>query len=168
MDQTIAYTKKDWLVHTHYGIGQIKAIEEKGISGANVRYFRIETTDSTYWMPIDQMDSEKIRPLSSPEEIQLVIAVLSRPPQEMSADHNARKNRIRSVNLQNTPEGTARLIRDLRARQQKRGELSMEETSAIRSLKQKLVEEWSLVTGKNAEKIASKLDDLLNNHHLPA
>ena len=134
MKSSHAYSEQDWLVHTHYGIGQIKGIEVKGISGTQVSYFRIETADSTFWVPVDQMDSEKMRPLSTPEEIQLAIAVLQRPPQEMSSDHNARKNRIRAVNLQNSPEDIARLIRDLRGRQIIRGELNLEESSAIRQV----------------------------------
>ena len=163
MEPSHAYSEEDWLVHTFYGIGQIKGVEVKRISGEKVSYFRIQTTDSTFWMPVDQMDSEVLRPLSSLEEIQLAIATLQRPPKSMSSDHNARKNRIRRVQLQNTPEDTARLIRDLRARQRDRGELNLEESSAIRTLKQRLVEEWSLVMDKKSEKVASRLDDLLDH-----
>lgn len=164
MTSTYAYAEKDWLVHSHYGIGQVKGIEVKGISGADVHYFRIETTDSTYWVPVDQMDNEKMRPLSSPEEFELAVEILARPANEMSSDHNARKNRIRSVNLLNTPEDTARLIRDLRARQLKRGELNLDESTAMRALKQRLVDEWSLVTGKKVDKITSQLDELLEQN----
>ncbi len=168
MESSHDFSEEDWLVHTHYGIGQIKGIEVKMISGAKASYFRIQTSDSTFWIPVDQIDSEILRPLSTLEEIQLAIAILQRPPKKMSSDHNARKTRIRRVQLQNTPEDTARLIRDLRARQRDKGELNMEESSAIRALKQRLIEEWSLVMDKKSEKVSSRLDDLLDHHQLAA
>ena len=68
------------------------------------------------------------------------------------------------MRLQNTPTETARLIRDLRARHDDKGKYNLEETSAMRVLKQRLVEEWSIVSGKNSEKIASRLDKLLDHH----
>lgn len=163
MESSHTYTEKSWLVHAHYGIGQIAGIEVKSISGKKVQYYRIRTTDSTFWVPVNQMDGEIMRPLSTPEEIQLAVTILQKPPKEMSADHNTRKNRIRRVQLQNIPEDIARLIRDLRARQRSKGVYNLEERNAMRSLKQRLVEEWAIVTGKKTEKIAARLDDLLDH-----
>lgn len=161
MEPSRVYSEEDWLVHCSYGIGQIKGIEVKSISGAEVRYFKIQTTESTYWMPVDQVESEKIRPISTPDVIQLVIAILQRPPKEMSADHKVRKSRIHDVQLDNTPEETARLIRDLRARQLDKGKYNMDENTVMRALKQRLVEEWSIVMGKETEGVAEHLDILL-------
>lgn len=163
MTSSHSYSEEDWIVHAHYGIGQIKGIEVKGISGEDVRYYRIRTVDSTYWIPLDQMENDVLRPLSSSEEVQLAMAVLQRPPKEMATDHNSRKSRIKRVHQQNSLEDIARLIRDLRGRQRDRGELNLEETSAMRTLKQRMVEELSLVTGKKSENVESTLDDLLDH-----
>ena len=86
----------------------------------------------------------------------------------MSSDHKMRKNDIRRVQQNNTLEDIARLIRDLRARQRERGELALEELNAMRALKQRLVEEWAIITGEKTDKIASKLEDLLNDQQPPA
>jgi len=163
MNASHIYAEEDWLAHSYYGIGQIKGIEAKGISGASVDYFRIQTTDSTFWVPVDQMDSEKMRPVSTLAEIQLAIAILQRPPQEMSPDHKVRKTRIQRVQLQNTLEDIARLIRDLRARQRDKGKYNLDENNAVRTLRQRLVDEWSVITGKNAENFTSSLDALLDH-----
>jgi RNA polymerase-interacting CarD/CdnL/TRCF family regulator len=167
MDSSRAYSKEDWLVHAHYGTGQIKDIEVKRISGENVRYFRIQANDCTYWMPVTKMDRLIIRPISSLEEIRLVVVILQRPPKEMSPDHNMRKNRIRSVQLQNVPEDIARLVRDLQARRRDKGKYNTDEYKIIRTLKQRLVDEWSIVTGENENKVKSNLDALINRQHLP-
>jgi CarD family transcriptional regulator len=166
MDSSHTYCRKSWLVHSHYGIGQIEGIEVKGISGADVRYFRIQATDCTYWVPADQMDSELMRPVCSLEEIRLVISILQRPPKEMSSDHNVRKNRIQLVQLRNIPEDVARLIRDLRARQRNKGKYNLDENNVIRTLRQRLVDEWSIVADKSEKEIASTLDALLDQKQL--
>ena len=168
MDSSHAYSIEDWLVHTSFGIGQIKGIEEKSISGANVQYFKIQATESTFWIPVDRVNSEELRPLSTPLELQLAIAILLRAPKEMASDHKMRKSDIRRIQLLNTPEDMARLIRDLRARKRDRGELNLEELNAMRALKQRLVEEWSVITGEKKDQVALRIDELLDNQRLSA
>jgi len=165
MEAPQAYTEGDWIVHAHYGIGQIKCVEVKGISGEKVSYFRIEATDSTFWMPVDHMDGEMSRPVSSQQEFQKALTVLKNPPQEMSSSHIERQSRIKRVRLENSPQDIARLIRDLRARQRDKGILSQNERSAFTSLKQQLVEEWTIVSGTQPEKIALQVDKLLEKQN---
>jgi RNA polymerase-interacting CarD/CdnL/TRCF family regulator len=161
MEQLHDYSQGDWIVHSYYGIGKIKGIETKSISGEDCRYYKIKATDSTYWLPIDQMDSEKLRPLATSEDIQQAIDVLHKPPKEMSSNQNTRKSRIRRVQLENEPEDVARLVRDLQARRKEKGILNQQERSAFSALKQQLIEEWAIISGLSPEAAASRLDFLL-------
>ncbi len=163
MNASHIYAVEDWLAHSYYGIGKIKGIEVKDISGASVDYFRIQTTDSTYWVPVNRMDSEKMRPVSTLAEFRLVIAILQRPPKAMSADHKVRKTYMERVQNQNLPEEMARLMRDLRARQRDKGVFQLDENNAIRTLKQRLADEWSVITGETIENATSNLDALLDH-----
>lgn len=162
MEESSPYSKGDWIVHSHYGIGQIKGIEVKGISGEETQYYRVKTTDSAFWMPIDKMDSELLRPLSSPEEIERAIDALGKPAKAMSSSFKARQNRINRDRNRNTPRAIARLIRDLQGRQRAKGPLNGTELSALRALKQRLVEEWAIVSGAETETVESWLDRVLN------
>jgi RNA polymerase-interacting CarD/CdnL/TRCF family regulator len=164
MEETHRFLKGDWIVHSHYGIGCIKGVEKKSISGEETRYFRIKTTDSIFWMPVDKMESGALRPLSTPEEMQQAILTLQKPPKEMSSNYKIRQIRIQKAQSQNTPKAIARILRDLRAYRRKAGVLNSSERSAFRSLKQHLVEEWAIVTGTNTEKVTLKLEALLNIH----
>jgi len=157
------YSEGDWIVHSYYGVGQIKGVEVKGISGEETSYYRIETTDSTFWMPVDQINGDKSRALSDPEEIRNAISTLQMPPKEMSSNYKTRQSRIQRVLTHNTPQAVARLIRDLRARQRDKGPLNGTEHSALRNLKQRLIEEWAIVTGIRTERAASKLERLLDS-----
>ncbi len=161
METTHMYAVEDWLVHAHYGIGQIKDVEEKCISGAEVQYFKIQTSDSTYWVPVDQIDSDTMRPIATREEFELAINVLRCPPEEMSSDHIVRKNRMRGVLRENSPQEIACLIRDMQARKNAKGSYSLDETNVLRTLRQRLIEEWGLVMAQKTAGIETTLDSLL-------
>ena len=108
------------------------------------------------------MDNEVLRPLSSQEEIQLAIAALQRPPKEMSSNYKERQMRIQKARIMNTPQSMARIVRDLRERRRNKGPLNTTERSAYQTLKQRLIEEWAMVTGNQVEKVTSRIDTLLN------
>jgi RNA polymerase-interacting CarD/CdnL/TRCF family regulator len=161
-ETAVPYSPGDWLVHCTYGLGQIKALEVKCISGEETPYWRVKTADSIYWMPVEQMDSAIIRPLATPDEIEQAIAILGKPAKKMAANHTARKSRIQQVRSENSPQAIARLIRDLRARQRQKGILGQVERSAYGTLRQRLMEEWAAVTGAQMEWIAAQFEMLLN------
>lgn len=162
MKKNHVHSKGAWIVHTNYGIGQIKGIDVKDISGEETHYYRIKAKDSTFWIPVDQLDGELLRPVSTQQEIQQAVAVLQKPPQEMSSNYKVRQQRIQKARIRNTPKAMARVIRDLRARRRKKGPLNTTERSAYQTFKQRLIEEWAVVTGNGVEKVTLKIDQLLN------
>ena len=162
MARSVKYSTGEWIVHSHYGVGQIEGVEVKNISGEETHYCRIKTSESTFWIPVDQMDSELIRPLATPEDIQQVIAALQEEPEAMSPNTKIRENQINTVRVNNAPIEIARLIRDLRARQREKGILYSSERHAYRTLRQQLVQEWSMVTGTEAGGVEAQIDKLLN------
>lgn len=161
MDVDSAYTEGDWIVHTHYGVGQIAAIEAKRISGQKTEYFRVETTNGTYWIPLDQIDGDCVRPIASSTEIEEALSTLWRQPKAMSSNHLARKNRIKRVRKKNKPQSIARLIRDLRAKRREKGILNQDERHAFEALKKRFAEECAIVSGTGTDQVLSKLDRLL-------
>ena len=167
MQEAQIYAEGDWIVHVNYGIGQIKGIDAKTISGEEMPYYRIEASDSTFWMPVGRMDSETLRPLSTPEEIREAIATLGNPPKKMSSNFKIRQNRIQRVRIHNTPRAIARLVRDLRAWKRKKGMFNQTERIAYRTLKQLLIEEWAIVIGMKAERAELELDLLLSKSNVP-
>ena len=163
MQETHVYSEGDWIAHSHYGIGQVQGIEVKEISGEENRYYSVKTKDNMYfWIPVDQIDGEVLRPLSTEQEIEQAIETLERPPKEMSSNYKTRQSRIRNTKLLNTPKAIARLIRDLRAHRRQKGVFNKTEHSAFRTLRQRLAEEWAIVTGLQKEKVESRLDTLLD------
>lgn len=162
MEEKNTYTQDDWIAHSSYGIGQIKGIDTKNISGTDTRYYRVKTNDSTFWIPVEQMDSEVLRPLSTPEEIQQAIATLQKPAETMSSNYKMRQKRIKRAYIRNTPKALARLLRDLRAYWRSKGILNSTERNAYKTIKQRLIEEWVLVKNTKAEKVESRIERFLD------
>ncbi len=162
MEETHVHVKGDWIVHSQFGTGQIAGVDVKEISGEKTQYYKIKTNNSTFWVPVDQMDSEMLRPLSTPEEIEQAIATLQKPPKKMSSNYKLRQLRIQKAQIRNTPKAIARIIRDLRAFKRDKGALNRTERSAFRAFKQQLVEEWAIVTDTKNENVAVQLDNLLD------
>ena len=153
-----------WITHVDFGIGQVKGVEVKRISGNESQYYRIKTADSLYWLPVDNVNPEKLRGLATPREIEQSIMTLQALPEALGATPIVRQNAIKNARYKNTLQDLARIVRDLHAYRQKKGGLAVKEGSAYKLLKQRLINEWAMVMQKQPEMVTSRLDALLASH----
>lgn len=156
------YNQGDWIVHAEYGLGQIKKVVEKEISGEPKRYYRIAAANSTFWVPIEQMDGELIRPLSTEDEIEAALALFDTSAKAMSSNYKVRQKRIREARRRNTPLAIARLLRDLRAHWRNKRSTNVTERRVYQTLKERLAREWAIVAGGRAESMEAQIDRMLN------
>jgi RNA polymerase-interacting CarD/CdnL/TRCF family regulator len=150
----------EWVVHNSYGVGQIRGYETKMINGKEVTYYRVETDNATFWVPLDQVDSERLRPLSTKGELEKAIKILELPPREMNPDHNLRKLTINTVRSDPSLDEMARLVRDLNARCMKK-DLNSTEKEALTHFTARLVEEWVACMQISVDEANSALNRLL-------
>lgn len=167
--QTIGtFSPDDWIVHRHYGIGQIKAVETKTIGEEATTYYKIEAhNDSTIWVPVTS-EAELLRPAASEDEFAEVMQVLQRPSRRMNAQFQTRIARIRQVSREGNPVMLARTVRDLWARRSRRGQLSTTEESHWRRLVDRLIAEWTVSMGLDETQANERLYALLEKHALPS
>lgn len=153
-----SYDRGDWIVHCHLGVGQIEDVERKRISDQENTYYRVETIDSTIWIPVDQMDDEHIRPITDKAYFQEAVEVLNNPPKEMASNLSTRKSRIKQVIVNNVPIETARLIRDLREKRRSKNGLNQSERRALRDLTKRFVQEWAVCKGLTFEQARQRFN----------
>ena len=156
MDSNMAYTIDDWVVHTHYGVGQIKKIEVKPIHGEDTKCFKVMTKDSTFWFPTTDMDNPRIRPVASKDIIHKVIKTLKRKATKLDTNRSYWKTRNNKVQSNSDLLSTSILIRDLSAQQVIRN-LNQTEEDALESCKERLVSEWASITKEKVEILRSNL-----------
>ena len=152
----MAYTIDDWVVHTHYGVGQIKKIEVKPIHGEDTKCFKVKTKDSTFWFPTTDDDNPRIRPVASKEIIHKVVKNLRRKATKLDTNRSYWKKRIDEVYSNGDLLSTSILIRDLSA-QQVRRTLNQTEEDTLEHFKERLIREWASITQEEVENLRTNL-----------
>lgn len=166
-DERILFKQGDWLLHSSHGAGQITAIERKTISGEVNEYYRIELAEGTIWIPVDKIEEENVRSLVDEDELRKALEILRRPPKEMASSFNSRKSRIEQVRGDHALLATARLVRDLKGRQRRKGTLNEMERRALRHLSRRFAQEWAICAGVKFEQTRRKLNRILRNAATP-
>lgn len=154
------YEEGDWLVHLIYGVGQIQRLEKKPIGGASRLCYRVQTGDGVFWLPADNADNKRVRPLASPKRIQRALEALKRAPRKMAKNFQSRRKRIREVSLDGSLRTDLKLVRDLNGRQHRKG-LNMTEQHAFDALIERFLQEWSLSKGIDLPEARIKLNHFL-------
>ena len=161
--ETQTFGKGDWVVHNRYGAGQVRGTEVKCISGKEANYYRIETSNSTLWVPVDQLSHDTFRPVASRSEFKQVLSILRRPPHTMNANFKLRRSRIEEVQSENSLQAIARLVRDLWARQSEKS-LSDTEQRALRRFTDHLLAEWSVCMKMEIDDARQQLHHILEEN----
>jgi RNA polymerase-interacting CarD/CdnL/TRCF family regulator len=152
--------KDDWIVHTYYGVGQITGIETKQIEDTKTKYYRVKAKNSIFFVPVKNIDNERIRPIATQYMMRKVKKVLQEVPEEMSPDHNIRKREINELLTDCSLATTAQLIRDLTARKIEHN-LNDHEEKTLEKLTDRLVLEWSIAQKIELEKANQQFQDTL-------
>lgn len=154
-----SFKKGDWISHLQYGVGQVEGKEKKSLGGENQEYYKVQTRNGVYWIPTDNLDPERIRPVVSEKKLQKAIAILESPAGVMDSKHTVRKKRIEEVTAQGDLEGFCALLRDLHAKRVA-SKLNTTEQRAHTTFKKKIAAEWSAtreISIQEANKVIDKI-----------
>jgi RNA polymerase-interacting CarD/CdnL/TRCF family regulator len=145
-DKVQHYDIGQWVVHSRYGVGKIKSVEKIPLYGEgqkNEKCFKVQTSESVFWFPVEQSENPRIRPVASREHMKRALGILKEPPQDMDAHHNVLKDRIDETQKSGSLKAKISLIRDLLARRSVK-KLNILEERTLKTLKLQLVREWSI------------------------
>ena len=156
MDTKMPYSVDDWIVHSYYGVGQIKRIEVKPVHGEDTQCFKVRTKDSTFWFPTTDDHNPRIRPVASKDLIHKVIKSLRRKSNKLDKDKAYWKKHIKEVQSNGDLLSISIIIRDLSAQQVIRT-LNHTESDALEHFKERLLREWASITQEKVEKLRSDL-----------
>jgi RNA polymerase-interacting CarD/CdnL/TRCF family regulator len=156
MEQEIHYSIGEWVVHSQYGVGQIKKTEVMPLHGKQTECFKVQVKDGAFWFPTNTSENPRIRPVESQEIMIKVIKNLRRKPGNLDKDKKYWSQRIKEVPTDGDLLSISHLIRDLSAQQaQKR--LNESQIRALSEFKERLLDEWSAITDTPIEKIRPQL-----------
>ncbi len=156
------FSTGDWIVHTHHGIGQVITREGKTFEGEEKEYLRIKTGDSEYWLQVDNLDVDYIRPLASLSQIKKALTLIKTQPDVLAGDYKIRRKEIGVALNDVALEAKACLIRDLTERKRVKS-LNITEGEVLEQLKTDFLTEWSLVSGEEKSELVEKLASALKS-----
>ena len=160
MTKKDGYKKGDWIVHAYYGVGQIKGVDRKAIEGVKEKYYRVETKNMTYWLPIDNSDVEHIRPVASKNLFTRSLKIIQKKPHKMAQDYRVREKEISEAFSACSLKSLARLIRDLYGRRAG-GKMSMREEDILEQAKNQFINEYAIAVDVNLDDARKILENAL-------
>ena len=159
-EEVTSFSKGDWLSHLHHGVGQVEGIEKKSLGGEIREYYKVQTRNGVYWIPTDNVEPERIRPVVSEKKLQKAITILEEPAVQMDSKHTVRKNRINEVTAEGELEGFCALLRDLQGKRAG-DKLNTTEQRAHSNIKKKIASEWSATREISLQDAKKELNKIL-------
>ena len=155
------FSSGDWLVHFTHGIGQVRRIEKKTLGGKKAKYFRVENKNSIFWVPVEQAEQSRIRPLASPYQLRKALKILKKPPREETLDYKQRQELIKETRSNGSLPMICELVRDLSAMQAEKS-LGENDRRSLTFFKNILLQEWSICADTTIEDAKVQLRELLS------
>jgi RNA polymerase-interacting CarD/CdnL/TRCF family regulator len=154
------YSKGDWIVHTAYGVGQVKGKDTKILDGNKKSFLKVKTFSSEYFLPTKNWDVPHIRPLSSIYQMRKALSIIRKPPEPMRKDYKQRGKQISEALADPSLYSKAEIIRDLSGRK-KTGKLNVSEGEIFEKTINEFINEWSVVSDQDKEELRERLDTAL-------
>lgn len=152
--------KGDWIVHSFYGIGQIKSVETKLIDQKKTRYFKVKAKNSTFFVPVNNAINERIRLISTEYKLRKAKKALRSTPQSLPDNHNERKKMIQEKSSNRSLENIAGLLRDLRYRKATEG-LNDYEVNTLHIFENLFIREWAIIKESSEEEICPQYEKII-------
>lgn len=136
------FKKNDWVVHCTHGVGQVMDIEERVFFDKVTRYYMVQVSDLTIWVPADENLSKRLRLPSSPASFKKAISVLSTRAEKLPNDYRQRNAQLSEMLKDGSTDSLCRVIRDLSAYRHERS-WSEHDNALMRRTQKALLGEWS-------------------------
>jgi RNA polymerase-interacting CarD/CdnL/TRCF family regulator len=129
-----------------YGAGQIQGVENMLVGETKCLCYRVRTDDGIFWLPVDNANNKRVRPLATPERIHRALRTLRRSPRKMNKNYRSRHKRIQKVMSDGDLKTDVKLVRELNARIFRKG-LNPTEQVAFKTITKRFLQEWTVSAG---------------------
>ena len=151
----------DFIVHATHGVGRIAGIERKKLQGEKHVFYVVKTDKLTYWLPMMDSKSSRIRSVCAPATFRKALSEIRRVPEPLSNNFRTRIKYIKDQMAKCSVQANARLIRDMHARNAEKN-LHVNEHRTLDNLKDQFVREWSVASGMEKQEASMKLEKALS------
>ena len=150
----------DNIVHSAHGIGTVKGISTKKLRGEKQVFYRVKTNRLTYWLPVVNSNTDRIRTVRAPSTFRATISTIRKKPKKLNENFRSRLNYIIDELAKCALLANARLIRDMHARNFDKP-LHINENHIYEKLREQYINEWSISANISKTEAEEKLNDAL-------
>ena len=82
------YEIGEWVVHSSYGVGQIKQLEKVPLHGDPQKKemcYKVQTREGVFWFPVDQHDNPRVRPIITEKKLISSLETFKEPPRRFGS-----------------------------------------------------------------------------------
>jgi len=158
---TLELKEGDHVVHATHGVGRITGIDRKKLEGEKHVFYVVKTEKLTYWLPMMDSKSSRIRSVCAPTTFKKALSVIRKKPEALSNNFRTRIRYIKEEMAKCSVLANARLIRDLHARNAEKN-LHVNEHRTLDKLKNQFIREWAVSADIDADKANDDLEKALS------
>lgn len=147
----------DNIVHSAHGIGTVKGISTKKLRGEKQVFYRVKTNRLTYWLPVVNSNTDRIRPVRAPSTFRATISTIRKKPKKLNKNFRLRLKYINNELAKCALLANARLIRDLHARNCDKP-LHINENHIYEKIREQYINEWSISANISKAEAEEKLN----------
>lgn len=151
----------DFIVHATHGVGKIQGIDRKKLAGEKHVFYVVKTEKLTYWLPMIDSKSKRIRSVSAPATFTKALSVIRQKPVLLSNNFRTRIKYIKDEMAKCSVLANARLIRDMHARNAEKN-LHVNEHRTLEKLKNQFTNEWGIAAGSDRKTANANLEKALS------
>ena len=151
----------DYIVHSTHGVGRIKGIDRKKLAGEKQIFYVIKTEKLTYWLPMIESKSKRIRSVCAPATFNKALSVIRKKPVPLSNNFRTRIKYIKDEMAKCSVMANSRLIRDMHARNAEKN-LHVNEHRTLEKLKNQFASEWTIAAGIEKNIAVAELERALS------
>jgi len=151
----------DYIVYATHGVGKITGIDRKKLQGEKHVFYVVKTDKLTYWLPMMESNSARIRSVCAPTTFTKALSVIRKIPEPLSNNFRTRIKYIKDEMAKCSVLANARLIRDLHARNAEKN-LHVNEHRTLDKLKNQFIREWSVAADMEGSKASARLEEALS------
>lgn len=146
----------DWIVHSRHGLGQITGMDTKELLGDRKVFYVVKTNNITYWLPVAESASERIRPVETPNAFKKALTVAAEEPEPLSENYRRRLAYIKEQSQNSSLLAKIELIRDMHARSVQK-DVHINERKILDTMEQQFINEWTSACDINPEDAHAEL-----------
>jgi RNA polymerase-interacting CarD/CdnL/TRCF family regulator len=159
-NEDTAFQVGDQVIHWVYGLGEIIQLDEKVLSGKSSKYYVVQMSNMTLWVPMNEAGEHHLRFPTQAKDFTKLVNILASPGESLPPDRHARRMHLTTLLEDGSLASICRVVRDLE-HYKKDNKTNEYDHTILERARDSLVTEWSVALSMPVQQVEYELSKLL-------